>query len=438
MSPDHGMLIESAHTRVLRVLVISIGIGSVIFTLLGVGGIIEQHSWLDERFAIAAYLLFCAIPPLLALVASRAPVRVLRIASGVHAVTALVLLALWYPALAPGFTSTTSVPWLTNTIAVATCTAAIAFPAIGAWIYLAVVAVVAGVLRFALLATGDASTPIQDAIMLSLFSIVMVSLVQLTLRSGRQQDDALREAQAEAQASGANETLERQRTRYQEFTQDGVLATLRAASSVEAFGQGIDPQQIQYSAHQALLKMDELRGENATGSALTTDEFQTLLKGAMAGADAGAVPLGITVADQRETRILIPNDVADGLGEALAEAVRNSLQHASRANNRPVLRRVRAAITVTGVEIVVSDDGRGFSLQRIALDRFGVRVGILQRVNALPGARASVISGRREGTTVFLSWNARQWAESTGSTLTAPAPVPAASALTTEVARNAR
>lgn len=426
MSSHHGMLIESAHTRVLRVLVTSIGVGSVIFTLLGVGGIVEQHSWLDERFAIATYVLFCAVPPLLALVASRAPVRILRIVSGVHAVAALVLLALWYPALSDGFTSTTSVPWLTNTIAVATCTAAIAFPAIGAWIYLAVVAVVAGVLRFALLGSGDASTPIQDAIMLSLFSIVMVSLVQLTLRSGRHQDDALRIAQAEAQASGASETLERQRTRYQEFTRDGVLATLRAASSVEAYSQAESQHQIQSSAHRALVKMDELRGENPTGSALTTEEFQTLLQRAMSGAGAGAVPLGITVSDQRDARILIPSDIADGLGEALAEAVRNSLQHASRAGGRPVLRRVRTAITVTGIEIAVSDDGRGFSLQRIALDRFGVRVGILQRVNALPGARASVISGRREGTTVFLSWNARQWAGATGASLpTSPAPAPA-------------
>jgi len=425
------MLIESAQTRVLRVLVVSIGIGSVIFTLLGLGGIVEQHSWLDERFAIAAYLLFCGIPPLLALVAGRAPVRLLRIVSGVHAVMALVLLALWYPALAPGFESTTSVPWLTNTIAVATCTAAIAFPAIGAWIYLAVVAVVAGVLRFALLATGDASTPIQDAIMLSLFSIVMVSLVQLTLRSGRQQDDTLLAAQAEAQASGADETLERQRTRYQEFTRDGVLATLRAASSISAVGQAVNQEQVQASAHQALLKMDELRGENPIGSVLSTDEFQALLRRAMASADAGTVPLGITVSDQRDARILIPSDVADGLGEALTEAVRNSLQHAAPANNRPVLRRVRAAITATGIEMVVNDDGRGFSLRRVNLDRFGVRIGILQRVNALPGARASVISGRREGTTVFLSWNAREWSEATAATTPAFEP-------TTEVVRHAR
>jgi len=423
MSPTQGMLIESAHTRVLRVLVTSIGIGSVIFTLLGLGGIVEQHSWLDERFAIAAYVLFCAVPPVLALVASRAPVRFLRVASGVHAIAALLLLALWYPALGDGFTSTTSVPWLTNTIAVATCTAAIAFPAIGAWIYLGVVAVTAGVLRFSLLATGDASTPIQDAIMLTLFSIVMMSLVQLTLRSGRQQDDTLLASQAEAKASGATETLERQRTRYQEFTRDGVLATLRAASAV---GAAASHDQIQASAHQALLKMNDLRSENATGSMLSTDEFQALLGRAMADADAGSVSLGITVSDPR---IVIPGDVADGLGEALSEAVRNSLQHASTANGRPVLRRVRASITSTGVEIVVNDDGRGFSLRRINLDRFGVRIGILQRVNALPGARASVISGRREGTTVFLSWNARQWSEATSAS--APTPI-------TEVVRHAR
>jgi len=434
------MLIESAKTRVLRVLVISIGIGSIIFTLLGLGGILEQHAWLDQRYSFAAYLLFCGIPPVLALAAPRAPVRVLRAVCGVHAISALVLLALWYPSLTGTFDSSSSVPWLTNTIAVATCTAAIAFPALGAWIYLAAVAIVAGALRFALLANGDASMPIQDAIMLSLFSIVMVSLVQLTLRAGRQQDEALRVAQAEAQSSGASETLERQRTRYQEFTRDGVLATLRAATAISVAGPTTSHDEIQASAHRALRKMDELRAESPVGTALSTDEFQALLRRSMANAGAGTVPLGITVSDQRDERILIPADVADGLAEALTEAVRNSMQHAAVSDKRPVLRRVRVAVTATGIDIAVSDDGRGFSLRRIALDRFGVRIGILQRVNSLPGASATITSGSRDGTTVSLTWTAREWAAAAAAADTAPS-TPASHAPAshhTEAANHAR
>jgi signal transduction histidine kinase len=230
--------------------------------------------------------------------------------------------------------------------------------------------------------------------MIALFGVVMVSLVQLTLRSGRTQDAASLEAQVEAAATGAAETAERQRTRYQEFTRNDVIATLHEASI-----NGPDAAESGARAALALAKMDEFRNDYPTPSVLDPEEFESLLR----TEELADVPIGFTVAPQRDGRILIPADVADALAEAFAEAVRNSVRHAG-ASDRPVLRRARVNVTPGGVDIVVSDDGRGFAVSRMPLDRFGVRVGILQRINSLDGGTATVESSPRGGTTVTLSW----------------------------------
>lgn len=390
------MVIESAHSRVLRILVVSIGIGSIVFTLLGLGGIVEQQDWHGTALSTAMVVIVCGVPPVLALVAHRIPIMALRVLSGIHAASALIFLAIWYPAMSPEFLPATSTPWLMNIISVATCLAAIALPPIAAWVYLIAVAVGGGLLRFGLLGASDVSLPFQDAVMLALFSVVVVSLVQLALRSGRKQDEASIEAQQEAASVGTEETIERQRARYQAFTRDEVLATLHEAS-LDSFGNQVA---IRQRASQALHKMAELRSEKSNAAFVTASEFELLLRASA----TLEVPIGVNVSEPAGTRVLIPADVADGLSEALAEAVSNSLTHAGIPGGRPVLRRARATMSPTSVDIVMTDDGRGFSLRQVRLDRFGVRVGILQRVNAIHGCTATVTSSRRDGTSVTLSW----------------------------------
>ena len=55
--------------------------------------------------------------------------------------------------------------------------------------------------------------------------------------------------------------------------------------------------------------------------------------------------------------------------------------------------------------MVVTDDGRGFNPHRIGIDRLGVRLSILQRVNSQPGGHATVVSSKGSGTTVTLTWS---------------------------------
>jgi two-component sensor histidine kinase len=396
--PETGMsmVIESASDRILRILVVSIGIGSVVFTLLGLAQILAQHPLLAPVYSTALYVVYLAVPPVLALLAFRVPVFALRVVLGAQALASLLLIAGWYRAIAPASVPTQETPWIFFTIAVASCTAALAFPYIAAVVFTLVVAAACGVLRFSVYGGGDASPAIQDAILITLFSIVLVTLLQLALRSARLQDEALAAAQEEASGSSASEAFLRQRLRYHQFTRDEVLETFGA---VLRDGPTLRVETRQ-SAARALTKLDELQGESVTSTVLGAAAFEALLR---ASIDV-AMPIGITTIERPESPVLIPVEVGDALAEALGEAVRNSIAHADRDGGTPVTRQSLVSIAAHHVQITVTDNGRGFVPQRIAPDRLGVRLSILQGVNGLPGGSATVESSRSGGTTVTLDW----------------------------------
>lgn len=397
------MVIETALDRSVRILVVSIGIGSLIFSVLGLGGMLSQHASLAPAFAIATYLVFCGLPPLMAVGAFRLPVPTLRALAGVHAASAVVILALWYPSLDAAAVPSEEVPWIMNIVAVATTTAALALRPAASWAFLFAIAAGSGVLRFAVLGGTDALRAFQDAVSISLFSVVVVALVQLTLRSARQQDAAAAEAQEAASRSGATKTLERQRSRYLDFTRDEVLTVLAAgivaAEHPDAVGER-EREQIAASAATAIGTLDRMRTEMGGPAVMTVAKFESLCR----ASGLASVAVGVTVSGSGGADLVIPAAVGDALLEAFREALANSEAHATRSDGRPVLRRAVVTITATGIEMTVSDDGRGFSLNRVALDRLGVRSTILRGVRAIPGGSSDVRSKRGSGTTVSLAW----------------------------------
>lgn len=141
----------------IRTLVVSIGIGSVLFSLLGLGGIIEQHGFLDPVYSTAAVVFFCGLPPVMAVLAIRAPIRVLRLLAGIHAAGTLFLVLLWVPSMTdPTALEGRELPWIISTITVAATEAAIAVPFAAAWSYMLVIAAVSGVVRFVTFGAADA------------------------------------------------------------------------------------------------------------------------------------------------------------------------------------------------------------------------------------------------------------------------------------------
>jgi signal transduction histidine kinase len=392
------MLIDSASDRVWRVLAISIGFGSVIFTLLGLPAILDQSSSLAPEYTIITLVIFCGIPPVMALVAQRVTVRTLRIIAGIHAASGLILVPLWIPAMTVPSLPIESTPWVINLVAVATTTAAVALRSLASWIYLVVMSAIAGVVRFIVYGGGDALLAFEDFIMAALFSTVMVSLVQLGLRAGREQDAAAHIAQEAAAISASAETAHRQRAMYDAFTHDDVLATLLAA----ARGGNTIASEASNSARRALLKLDTFSAQKDSRASLAPEELESLLVSSAASVGQRIV---VRYGEAEDQAVHAPLDVCHALAEALAEALRNSVKHAGGTDESPVRRDAVALIGRDGIRVEVSDDGRGFDPRRINLDRLGVRVSILRRLNSISGGRAVIRSARGSGTTVILVWN---------------------------------
>ena len=393
------MLSRSAFDRSVRSIVLSIGIGSIVFTLLGLPAIIEQYDYLSEGYAITVMAVFCGLPPLLGILSFQVPTSVLRALAGAHSISGVIFLLLWVPAMTVPVLPNNEIPWIINIITVATSMASVALPFLGAWIYLFSVATLSGFVRFMAYGGGDASVAFQDSVMIVLISGFFLALMQLVQRAGREQDDAALVAQKAAAETAANETLERQRTRYHAFTHDDVLATLLAASH-----DGATPSEVtRRSAQRTLEKMDQFRLDLTVPSYLTVAELETHLRTA---AKSAKVALRSSLTLTGESDLRIPVEAADALTDAATEAMRNSVRHGIWTDGRPVQREARATVENSTIEIVVSDDGRGFNPNRVGIDRLGVRLSILERVNSQPGGHAEVRSSKGTGTTVRLTWSA--------------------------------
>jgi two-component sensor histidine kinase len=260
-------------------------------------------------------------------------------------------------------------------------------------------ATLSGFVRYISYGSADTSIAFQDSVMIVLISGFLMGLVQVTLRAGREQDAAALVAQAAAAEAAANETLERQRTRYHAFTHDDVLATLLAASH-----DGAQPSAVtRSSAQRTLEKMDQFRLDLPVQGYLTVAEFEVHLR---AASKSTKFPLRSNLTAADTGALQIPMEVADALTEALTEAMRNSVRHGVWSDGRAVHREANATMHGHAVEIVVSDDGRGFNPNRVGIDRLGVRLSILQRVNSQRGGYANVRSSKGAGTTVTLRWTA--------------------------------
>ncbi|CAM3564871.1 hypothetical protein OCAE111667_15595 [Occultella aeris] len=111
------------------------------------------------------------------------------------------------------------------------------------------------------------------------------------------------------------------------------------------------------------------------------------------------------VAPPGATRIALPDQAANALVAACAQAIENSLRHARPVAGASSVRRCLRLTAEPGrVVVTVEDDGSGFEPDDVAPDRLGLRASMLARMRSVPGGGAQVRSGWGRGTVVELSW----------------------------------
>jgi len=377
----------AATDRVARTLTRALGVAALLFGALAVGGFTAQYpafapwwSWGVVATTVVPLLVAAALSGL-------APRRMLERLCTVAALGQLAGLALLVPALADGGLPGDAAPWLLQVSALGTCAAAIAWRPLAVWAYLAACVVVLGLDRWLAGATASehlALTALQDAAYALLFDAVFTALALAARRAGRQLDHAADAAIAGARATAAADAAQRERIRMEALLHDSVLSALLAS----AHGSPRAPAAAR-AALDRLSTVDDPTDDTPVDGEALLWRLQALTTELAPEATFGYVPAPLRV----------PAEVAHAVQEATAEALRNSVRHAG-----PAARAVHARLAPAGLEVTVIDDGRGFDPREVGPARLGVAVSIVDRMRALPGGRATVVSRPGVGTRVAIAW----------------------------------
>lgn len=242
----------------------------------------------------------------------------------------------------------------------------------------------------------------QDSWQDALLTIAMTAAIIAPIWALRQavQESELAAVTALEKFSDAakSEAITVERMRLDALTHDIVLSTLIVAS--QAVSQDV-VEASRRAAKAALAQLDDVRNDAGPSQSeqVTVAEWLGRLGAAvsMHGITMG-LPAAGTPARQR-----IPLLVARAMVQATTEAVRNSLEHATGAQTA-----VNVSFPGDGpaeqVVVAISDNGPGFDLGTIPLERMGIKVSIVERMQDVQGT-ATVISSATAGTLVLLEWD---------------------------------
>lgn len=352
----------------------------------------QQHlePWWWNSAVVTCYGLL-----LLNLVASLAK-RLVRLVNTALAVTFVIALVLWIPAVVGSEWLVAERPWPWFLMTVATVAAAVAFPTWLATTYLFVLSLLYGVLRITVY--GGAAEPsmaaldVVYAILLGGAALVIITM----LRAAAASVDA-------AQATALNRYLqavrehatEVERVRVDAIVHDTVLTTFLTAARAET------PEERALAASLARNAIRHLRDAEVSGPYEdTTVGVESVVKRIHAAQGAMLAPFSIDASGAGD--VVIASSAAEAIYGAALQAMVNSLQHAGDSADirRWVVVRERPG---GGVQVEVGDNGVGFSVDEIPPGRLGVRVSIIERMIGVGGS-ATIESAPGTGTVVLLDW----------------------------------
>lgn len=317
---------------------------------------------------------------------------------GAHATFAVVyFLALlsWPFTVRPDVEIFSGIHWLNYLLTVATAMAAIAFGRLLATIYLFAAPLVYFIVRT--LPVGG-SAPWQLALLEAVYALILGSAILIIVTMLRQAAANVDAAQATALLRYGNavrqHATEVERVQVDSIVHDSVLTTLISAA------RAYNPEAERLSAVMAGNAIGHLKEAAAT----SPDDISTVQAIDLAHrvvASAELMASNFTVSVRSVGARSIPSVAAEAVHSAAVQAMVNSLQHAGGFDvKRSVIVR---GLEGNGIEVVVTDSGRGFDLDHVPQERLGVRGSIVERV-ANAGGRTAIASVPGAGTEVCIQW----------------------------------
>lgn len=314
---------------------------------------------------------------------------------GVFAGLFLLAIITWPFFVLPGAEILPGLHWLFYLVNVGTAMAAISFSTRWATVYLVAVPLICLVIR--LTPPGGAVTLLL-ATLEALYAIFLGGAVMIIVTMLRQASSSVDAAQAAALDRYGHavrqHATEVERVQVDSIVHDSVLTTLLSAARATT------PEAKALAATMAGNAIGHLR----EAAAATPDDGTMVRLSTLSEriADAAAQ---LSADIEFRARALgtrsLPASAAEAIYAASVQAIVNSLAHAGDEN---VARWVAIrGVAAGGVEVVVGDTGRGFSLDEVPIERLGVRVSIIERVANADG-RAVIQSAPGEGTVVTIRW----------------------------------
>jgi signal transduction histidine kinase len=353
---------------------------------------------LDEAYPIWLWIVVPALFGMLVVVLITSFARVwVKPAHGLFAILYLAALISWPFAIRPGAEIFDGIHWLNYLITVAAAMAAIAFRPMIATIYLFLCPLIYVIVRITPLGGG---APPLLAVFEGIYAVILGGAILIILTMVRQAASSVDGAQATAldrySHAVRQHATEVERVQVDSIVHDSVLTTLISAA------RAYTPQAMHLAATMAANTIGYLRD----AAAATPDDGTMTRVSALADRVKESAS-GQTSDFELRMRSVgtrsLPAQAAEAVYSAATQAMVNSARH---AGDDGVVRWVAMrSIAGGGVEVVVGDTGKGFSMRDIPEERLGVRVSIIERV-ATAGGRAVIQSAPGEGTIISIRWPA--------------------------------
>ena len=238
--------------------------------------------------------------------------------------------------------------------------------------------------------------PAEEVMFYTSFALTDIGLLTWLLRQAQALDEADARRRALLIRLHTDASRARVRRRADNFIHDRILSVLKVIPT-----ESTETAQLRAGAREALVDLDTAAAEPDESSARSSELLAALTRRlrAIGGDD-------VVISDSITKNLNLPQETAQALIDAAAEALRNSLTHAAGPDRGPIMRTAALRSDADGVTITVSDDGRGFDPERAPISRYGVSGSIIARMRDAQG-QARIDSSPGAGTTVTLSWNPR-------------------------------
>ena len=261
--------------------------------------------------------------------------------------------------------------------------------------------------------------PAEEVMIYLVSSLGNMALLTWLLRQAQALDEADARRRALLIRLHTDASRARVRRRADNFIHDRILSVLKVIPT-----ESTETAQLRAGAREALADLDTAAAEPDESSVRSSELLAALTRRlrAIGGDD-------VVISDSITKDLNLAQETAQALIDAAAEALRNSLTHATGPDRGPIMRTASLRSDADGITITVSDDGRGFDPERAPISRHGVSGSIIARMRDAQG-QARIDSSPGAGTTVTLSWNPRTTTATTGAS-----PLSLASCLETPEAR---